>query len=52
MTFKGLLNERMPSDFQISIKEKRELRTATEATKLALTREPNYESHFIKYAAL
>ena len=52
MTFKGLLNERMPSDFQISIKEKRELRTATEATKLALTSEPNYESHFIKYAAL
>ena len=30
MTFKGLLNERMPSNFQISIKEKRELRTATE----------------------
>ena len=30
MTFKGLLNERMPSNFQISIKEKkRELRTAT-----------------------
>ena len=29
-TFKGLLNERMPSNFQISIKEKkRELRTAT-----------------------
>ena len=51
MTFKGLLNERMPSDFQISIKEKREL-TATEATKLALAREPSYESHFIKYAAL
>ena len=30
MTFKGLLNERMPSNVQISIKEKRELRTATE----------------------
>ena len=30
MTFKGLLNERMLSNFQISIKEKRELRTATE----------------------
>ena len=52
MTFKGLLNERMPSNFQISIKEKkRELRTATKTIKLTLTSEPNYESHFIKYAA-
>ena len=51
MTFKGLLNERMPSNFQISIKEKkREFRTATETIKLKLTSEPNYESHFIKYA--
>ena len=51
MTFKGLLNEGMPSNFQISIKEKkRELRTATEAIKLTLTSEPNYESYFIKYA--
>ena len=51
MTFKGLLNDRMPSNFQISIKEKkRELRTATETIKLTLTSEPNYESHFIKYA--
>ena len=51
MTFKGLLNERMPSNFQISIKEKkRELRTASETIKLKLTSEPNYESHFIKYA--
>ena len=51
MTFKGLLNERMPSNFQISIKEKkRELRTTTETIKLTLTSEPNYESHFIKYA--
>ena len=51
MTFKGLLNERMPSNFQISIKEKkRELRTATKTIKLTLTSEPNYESHFIKYA--
>ena len=51
MTFKGPLNERMPSNFQISIKEKkRELRTATETIKLKLTSEPNYESHFIKYA--
>ena len=34
MTFKGLLNERMPSNFQLSIKEKkRELRTATETEK-------------------
>ena len=47
----GLLNEKMSSNFQISIKEKkRELRTATEATKLALTSEPNCASHFIKYA--
>ena len=44
MTFKGLLNERKPSHFQISIKEKkRELRTATETIKLTLTSEPNYE---------
>ena len=51
MTFKGLLNERMPSNFQISIKEKkRELRSATKTIKLTLTSEPNYESHFIKYA--
>ena len=51
MTFKGLLNERKPSNFQISIKEKkRELRTATETIKLTLTSEPNYESHFLKYA--
>ena len=51
MTFKGLLNERIPSNFQISIKEtKRELRTAAETIKLTLTSEPSYESHFIKYA--
>ena len=51
MTFKGLLNERMPSNLQISIKEKRrELRIATETIKFTLTSEPNYESHFIKYA--
>ena len=44
MIFKGLLNERMSSNFQISIKEKkRELRTATETTKLTLTIEPNYD---------
>ena len=44
LTFKGLLNERMPSNFQISIKEKkRELRTATDTIKLTLTIEPNYE---------
>ena len=49
MTFKGLLNERMPSNFQVSIKEKkRELRTATETIKLTLTSERNYESYFIK----
>ena len=51
MTFKGLLNERMPSNFQISIKEKkRELRTSKESIKLTLTSKPKYESHFIKYA--
>ena len=50
-TLKGLLNERMPSNFQISSKEKkRELRAATETIKLTLTNEPNNESHFIKYA--
>ena len=50
MTFKSLLNKRMSSNFQISIKEKkRELRTATETIKLILTSEPNYKSHFIKY---
>ena len=52
MTFKGRpLNERMPSNFQISIKEKkRELRTATKTIKLTLTSKLNYESHFLKYA--
>ena len=51
MTFKSLFNERMPLNFQISIKEKkRELRAATETIKLTLTSEPNYDSHFIKYA--
>ena len=51
MTFEGLLNERMPSNVQISIQQKkRELRTATETIKLTLTSEPNYESHFLKYA--
>ena len=51
MIFKGLLNERMSSNFQISIKEKKlELNTATETINLTLTTEPNYESHFIKYA--
>ena len=51
MTFRGLLNEKMPSNFQISIKEKkRELRTATETIKLTLTSETNYESNFLKYA--
>ena len=34
----------------VSIKKKRELRTAAETTKLTLTSEPNYQSHFIKYA--
>ena len=52
MTFKGRpLNERMSSNFQISIKEKkRELRTATKTIKLTLTSKLNYESHFLKYA--
>ena len=50
MTFKGLLNERMSSNFQNSIKEKkRELRTTTETIKLTLKSEPNYESHFLKF---
>ena len=53
MTYKGLLNERMPLNFQISIKEKkRKLRTATETTKLTLTRDPNYGSYFVKYATI
>ena len=51
MTYKGLLNERMPSNFQISIKEKkRKLRAATETTKLTLTSDPNYGSYFVKFA--
>ena len=51
MTFKGLLNERMPSNFQISIEEKkRELKPAAETIKLTVTSEPNYESIFIKCA--
>ena len=50
MTFNGLLNERMQSNFQIIIKEKKQdLRAETETIKLALTTESNYESHFIKY---
>ena len=49
MTFIGLLNGRMLSNFQISIKEKKsEWRTATETIKL--TSKPSNESHFIKYA--
>ena len=52
MTFKGLLNERMPSNFQINNKEvKRELRQPMETIKLALTGRPNYESYFLKYTA-
>ena len=43
MTFKGLLNERIPSNSQICIKEKkRELRTATKTIKLTLTSKANY----------
>ena len=47
MTFKGLLNDIFgPSNFQISIKEKkRELKTTTETTKLTLTMKANYELH-------
>ena len=38
MTLKGLSNEKMPSNFQISIKEKkRELITTTKTIKLTLT---------------
>ena len=33
-----------------SVSKKRELRTGTETIKLTLTSEPNYESHFVKYA--
>ena len=52
MTFKGLLNERMPSNFHISIKEKKqELRTATETIKLTLTTMShilsNMQQHYI-----
>ena len=51
MTFKGLSNEKMPSNFQISIKEKkRELITATKTINLTLTSKLNYKLHFIKYA--
>ena len=51
MTFNGLLNERMQSNFQIIIKEKKqELRAETETIKFTLTNEPNCESQFIKYA--
>ena len=46
MTFKGLLNERVPSNFQINItkkkkKKKQELKQSTETIKLALTSAPN-----------
>ena len=51
MIYKSILNKRMPSNFQISIKEKnRDFRTATETIKLIPTSEPKYESHFLKYA--
>ena len=46
-----MLNERIPWNFLIDIKvKKRELRQSTGSIKLALTGEPNYESHFLKYA--
>ena len=50
MIFKGLSNKRMPSNVQITIKEKkRELGTATETIKLTLRNGLNCQSHFIKY---
>ena len=33
-----------------SVSKKRELSSGTETIKLTLTSEPNYESHFVKYA--
>ena len=49
MTFKGLLNERIPSNFQINIKRKKR----KETIKLALIRELIYKPSnlpFLKYA--
>ena len=39
----------MLSNFQINIKMKQELRQSIESTKVAITDEPNDESHFLKY---
>ena len=51
ITFKGLLNERVPSNRQISIKNnQRELKKSTKDFKLILTNDPNYSSHFLEYA--
>ena len=49
ITFKEFLNKRMLSNFQINIKMKQELRQSIESTKVAITDEPNDESHFLKY---
>ena len=60
MTFKGLLNEKIPSNFQTNIKKKKEkkekkleLRQSTETIKLALIGELIYKPTnlpFLKYA--
>ena len=50
LTFKELLNEKMPSNLQIGVKNnKRELRKSTETLKLILTNQPNCSPHFLEY---
>ena len=51
ITFKGFLNERVPSNRQISIKNnQRELKKSAKDFKLILTNDPNYSSPFLEYA--
>ena len=50
MTFKGVLNEKMPFNCQKNIKKKQELRQSTETIKSALKGGPDYESYFLEYA--
>ena len=51
MTFKGHLNERMPS-IQIIIKKKESnIKNSNRNDQIDTNKRSNYESHFVKYAA-
>lgn len=50
-TFKGLLNDKIHSNFQINKKKRKQgLREPAKIIKLTPTGEPNYEPNFFKYA--